>query len=92
MMTGHRVLSGACVCALAALAAPGPVRAGRPRVEVKEDGRTLRYEGVLVGEILKRAGAPLGAELRGNAVASYVVAFATDGYQVVFSLAERLRK
>ena len=60
----------------------------RTRVEVKEDGRTLSYEGALVGEILKRAGAPLGAELRGNAVASYVVAFATDGYQVVFSLAE----
>jgi DMSO/TMAO reductase YedYZ molybdopterin-dependent catalytic subunit len=60
----------------------------RTRVEVKEDGRSLSYEGVLVGEILKRAGAPLGAELRGNAVATYVVAFATDGYQVVFSLAE----
>ena len=46
------------------------------------------YEGVLVGELLKRAGVPLGAELRGNAVASYVVASAADGYQVVFSLAE----
>lgn len=60
----------------------------RTRVEVKEDGRTLTYEGVLVGELLKRAGVPLGAELRGNAVASYVVASASDGYQVVFSLAE----
>jgi hypothetical protein len=60
----------------------------RTRVEVKEDGRTLIYEGVTVGEILKRAGVPLGAELRGNALASYVVASATDGYQVVFSLAE----
>jgi hypothetical protein len=60
----------------------------RTRVDVKEDGRTLIYEGVLVGEILKRAGVPLGAELRGNALASYVVASATDGYQVVFSLAE----
>jgi len=26
----------------------------RTRVEVKEDGRTLVYEGVLVGEILRR--------------------------------------
>ena len=60
----------------------------RTKVEVKEDGRTLVYEGVLVGEILKRAGVPLGTELRGNAIASYVVASATDGYQVVFSLAE----
>jgi DMSO/TMAO reductase YedYZ molybdopterin-dependent catalytic subunit len=60
----------------------------RAKAEVKEDGRTLIYEGVLVGEILKRAGAPLGSELRGNAIASYVVASASDGYQVVFSLAE----
>lgn len=41
-----------------------------------------------MGEILKRAGAPLAAELRGNAIATYVVASATDGYQVVLSLAE----
>ena len=60
----------------------------RTKVEIKEDGRTLVYEGVLVAEILKRAGAPLGTELRGTAIASYVVASATDGYQVVFSLAE----
>lgn len=60
----------------------------RTRVEVEEDGRTVGYEGVLVGELLKRAGVPLGAELRGSAIASYVVASATDGYQVVFSLAE----
>ena len=61
----------------------------RSRVEVKtEDGTTNIYEGVFVGELLKRAGAPVGAELRGNAVASYIVASASDGYQVVFSLAE----
>jgi hypothetical protein len=61
----------------------------RARVEAKaEDGTTNLYEGVLVGELLTRAGAPLGAELRGNAVASYVVASASDGYQAVFSLAE----
>src|SRR5262245_916944 len=61
----------------------------RKRVEVKdEDGKTVTYEGVLVGEILKRAGAKLGSDMRGDAVASYVVASASDGYQVVFSLAE----
>lgn len=60
----------------------------RTRVEVEEDGRTLGYEGVRVGELLKRAGVPLGQELRGAALASYVVASASDGYQVVFSLAE----
>ena len=60
----------------------------RTKVEIKEEGRTVAYEGVLVGEVLKRAGAPVGSELRGNAVASYVVASAQDGYQAVFSLAE----
>src|SRR5262245_57129572 len=61
----------------------------RTHVEVKEeDGHTSSYEGVLVGEILKRAGVPLGGQLRGDAVATYVVASATDGYQVVFSIGE----
>ena len=60
----------------------------RTTVEVQEDGRTLKYEGVLVGELLKRAGVPLGAELRGDAVASFIVASASDGYRAVFSLAE----
>src|SRR5262245_3517634 len=61
-----------------------------PRVtaSVQDEGRTVKYEGVLVGELLKKAGAPLGSDLRGGAVASYVVASASDGYQVVFSLAE----
>jgi DMSO/TMAO reductase YedYZ molybdopterin-dependent catalytic subunit len=53
-----------------------------------EDGRTSTYEGVLVGELLKRAGAPLGNDLRGDAVATYVLVIANDGYRVVFSLAE----
>ena len=39
-------------------------------------------------EILKRAGAPLGNQLRGKALASYVLAKAHDGYQVVFTLGE----
>jgi DMSO/TMAO reductase YedYZ molybdopterin-dependent catalytic subunit len=61
----------------------------RTTLTVKQpDGRGVTYEGVLVAELLKRAGAPLGKELRGAAVASYVVASATDGYRVVFSLAE----
>lgn len=60
----------------------------RAKVESTEDGRTVVYEGVLVTEILKRAGAPQGADLRGNALASYVIVSAADGYQVVFSLAE----
>ena len=46
------------------------------------------YEGVPLHEILKKAGVPLGSALRGKALASYVLASAQDGYQVVFSVAE----
>lgn len=60
----------------------------RAQVTVQEDGGPVVYEGVALTELLKRAGAPTGAELRGNNLASYLVAVARDGYQVVFSLAE----
>ncbi len=60
----------------------------RTAVKIDEDGRAIVYEGVLVGELLRRAGAPVGSELRANAMATYVLASANDGYQVVFSLAE----
>jgi DMSO/TMAO reductase YedYZ molybdopterin-dependent catalytic subunit len=53
-----------------------------------QDGTKVAYEGVPLREILKRAGAPMEKELRGKALASYVLAKAHDGYQVVFTLAE----
>jgi DMSO/TMAO reductase YedYZ molybdopterin-dependent catalytic subunit len=46
------------------------------------------YEGVLLEEILRRAGVPQGEKLRGSSMAIYVIAEAEDGYRVVFSLAE----
>jgi DMSO/TMAO reductase YedYZ molybdopterin-dependent catalytic subunit len=63
---------------------------GMPRtsVTVREGDRQIRYEGVLAGELLQRAGAPVGRDLTGKAIATYVRASATDGYQVVFSIAE----
>ena len=39
-------------------------------------------------EILNRAGIPLGEQLRGRTMATYVLVEAEDGYRVVFSLAE----
>jgi hypothetical protein len=61
-----------------------------PRASVKtmSSGMETVYEGVWVHEVLKLAGAPQGAALRGKALAGYVLAEATDGYQVVFSLGE----
>lgn len=50
--------------------------------------KTEVYEGVPLEELLRRAGVPQGANMRGATMASYVVAEATDGYRVIFSLAE----
>ena len=50
--------------------------------------KTEVYEGVLLEELLRRAGVPQHEQLRGQAMATYVVAEAEDGYKVVFSLAE----
>jgi DMSO/TMAO reductase YedYZ molybdopterin-dependent catalytic subunit len=61
----------------------------REKVSVsEEDGAKVEYEGVPLREILKQAGAPLGNQLRGKALASYVIAKAQDGYQVVFAMGE----
>jgi hypothetical protein len=62
-----------------------------PRETVRipdQDGTKVDYEGVPLLEILKRAGAPLGKELRGKALTTYAVAKAHDGYEVVFTLGE----
>lgn len=60
----------------------------RATVRTKSDGIDVVYEGVWLHQVLRRAGAPTGSQLRGKALASYVTAEARDGYQVVFSLAE----
>ena len=46
------------------------------------------YEGVLLEELLRKAGVPHGEQLRGPLMATYLVAEAEDGYRVTFSLAE----
>jgi len=52
------------------------------------DKQEEAYEGVAVQELLRRAGVPQNEKLRGTAMASYVLAEASDGYRVLFSLAE----
>jgi DMSO/TMAO reductase YedYZ molybdopterin-dependent catalytic subunit len=61
-----------------------------PRASVKttSNGMETVYEGVWLHEVLKKAGVPQGGDLRGKALASYVLAEAQDGYQVVFSVGE----
>ena len=46
------------------------------------------YSGIRVADILTPLGAPLGKELHGIALTNYLVATGSDGYQVVFALAE----
>ena len=63
-----------------------------PRTTVRavnsHEKKTETYEGVLLEELLRKAGAPHGEQLRGPLMTSYVVAEAEDGYRVVFALAE----
>jgi len=61
----------------------------RKQAEVTEqDGAKTTYEGVALQEILKKAGIPFGRQMRGKALAGYVLAEAKDGYAVAFSLGE----
>jgi DMSO/TMAO reductase YedYZ molybdopterin-dependent catalytic subunit len=61
----------------------------RQTVEAKgHDGVESQFEGVPVIEILAKAGVPTGQDLRGPAMAHYVVVEAADGYRATFALAE----
>lgn len=52
------------------------------------DKKTEVYDGVLLQDLFHRAGVPQGHDVRSPAMATYVLAEASDGYRAVFSLAE----
>lgn len=60
----------------------------RATAKLARHGKESVYQGVWLHDALQRAGVPHGKELRGKALAGYVLAEARDGYRVVFSLAE----
>lgn len=61
----------------------------RQRVELPEaNGQKTVYEGVPLQAILQKAGIQFGRQLRGKALAGYVIAEGKDGYEVVFGLGE----
>jgi DMSO/TMAO reductase YedYZ molybdopterin-dependent catalytic subunit len=64
--------------------------AAMPRTSAtfNDEGAETKYEGVLLYDILKQAGAPLDKQLMGKALATYLLAEARDGYQVVYALAD----
>jgi hypothetical protein len=57
-------------------------------VQDAHSGEAQHYDGVRLSDLLAKTGVPLGDDLRGRALATYVVARASDGYVVVYSLAE----
>jgi hypothetical protein len=61
----------------------------RRSLKVKDhEGRETVFDGVLVADILKKAGVRQGKELRGEFLSWYLVVDAADGYRVIFSLPE----
>jgi hypothetical protein len=57
-------------------------------IQNPHNGQMEHYEGVRMSDLLAKAGVPLGEKLRGRAMATFVVAKASDGYAVVYSVAE----
>ncbi|MXV15077.1 molybdopterin-dependent oxidoreductase [Hufsiella ginkgonis] len=52
------------------------------------DGKDHRYGGIIVSDLLLKAGVTLGKDLKGENLTKYVMVEASDGYQVIFALAE----
>ena len=60
----------------------------RATATLTADGNTTTYEGVLLYDILVKAGWQFGRGMTGKGMASYLIATGKDGYQVVFALPE----
>ena len=58
------------------------------RVENAHAKKMEVYEGVPLEALLQKAGVPQGEQVRGAAMATYVLVEAADDYHVIFSLAE----
>jgi len=52
------------------------------------DGNDHTYTGVVLADILQKAGATMGNDLKGENLTKFISVEASDGYQVVFALAE----
>jgi DMSO/TMAO reductase YedYZ molybdopterin-dependent catalytic subunit len=51
-------------------------------------GKESDFEGVQLVEVLKASGVKFGQDLRGPALANYLVVEASDGYRAIFALPE----
>jgi hypothetical protein len=58
----------------------------RRTLQVRDhEGRESVFEGVALVELLQRAGVPLGKDLRGDRIVTYILVGAADGYRVVLA-------
>lgn len=57
-------------------------------VRKDKDGKDHTYTGVVLSDILTKAGVSMGQQLKGENLTKYLLVEASDGYQVVFALAE----
>lgn len=57
-------------------------------VRKDRDGNDHNFSGVILAELLQKAGATMGAQLKGENLTKYLLVEASDGYQVMFALAE----
>lgn len=60
----------------------------RHTVTMNDHGKQVTFEGVLMHDVLAQGGVNFAKELHGKQLSSYVAAAATDGYKVVYALAE----
>jgi len=60
----------------------------RSTAALSSDGNTTTYEGVLLYDLLAKAGWQFGRGMTGKGMASYILATARDGYQVTFTPAD----
>ena len=64
------------------------VKLPRHTAVLNNHGKQIEYEGVLLHDVLAKGGIDFDKELRGKQLSTYVAALASDGYEVVYALAE----
>ncbi len=70
------------------ISAEGLAKLPRHTAVLQDHGKQISYEGALLHDVLAQGGVDFGKGLHGKQLASYVMALASDGYAVVYALAE----
>jgi len=70
------------------IAAGGLAKLQRHIAVLNDHGKRIAYEGALMHDVLTMGGIDFGNGLRGKQLSTYAAAVASDGYEVVYALAE----